>query len=149
MGSNKLTPALRSATMRQKLTLMVIALVALGLAGIVNAGSLEGVWKLESGRWPGNGEDVVYPGDGDSDKGAQAYRVFSGQHHFFISSFPTEEIFNANMTRYSVEGNVLHMEKVIVKNAGHLPEWDWTFTLDGDRLTLEMSGMQEVWTRVE
>ena len=53
------------------------------------------------------------------------------------------------MTRYSVEGNVLHMEKVIVKSAQHLAEWDWTFTLDGDRLTLEMDGTQEVWTRVE
>jgi hypothetical protein len=118
----------------------------LGLANHAQAGSFEGVWKLESGKWG----DLVYPAGSGEDSGASAYRVFTDKHHFFISSFPANSIFNANMTRYSTKGNVLQMEGIVVKNPDkHLPVWEWQFELEQDQLILEMDGMREVWVRVE
>jgi hypothetical protein len=131
------------------LLVLTVLAVGLGVTGLASADSLAGVWKLESGQWPGDGEPVVFPTGAESEADAQSFRVFTGQHQFFISSYPAREIFNANMTRYEVAGDQLTMHKVVVRNAGHLDEWTWTFTLDGDRLTLEMEDMREVWTRVE
>jgi hypothetical protein len=36
------------------------------------------------------------------------------------------------------------MDKVVAKNPKHLAQWELTFALDGDQLTLEMEGMSEI-----
>ena len=134
----------------KRLVKITIALVlTVGLAGSVLADSLEGVWKIKSGRWTGEDSEVVYPSDPVSDEGAMAFRTFTKNHHFFISSFPAENIFNAAMSNYTVDGNTLRMEKVLTKSLKHHQKWEWTFDLSGDELTLEMEGMREVWVRVE
>jgi hypothetical protein len=135
--------------MKNTLKILMAMALTLVFAGETFADSLEGVWKIESGRWPADGGDMVYPGDPAEDEEAMAYRVFTGEYHVFMSSFPALEIYNATMARYSVDGDVLKMEKVMTKSAKHLQTWQWTFELDGDRLTLETEGMREVWVRVE
>jgi hypothetical protein len=134
---------------RSSLLAIVVLSLLLGVASHAQAGSMEGVWQLESGRWAGADGDTVFPGNPDLDKGSTAYRVFTRNHHFFISSAPAMDVFNANMTRYSVEGNALKMEKVVSKSPKHLDHWEWTFQLEEGKLILEMEGMREVWTRVE
>lgn len=135
--------------MRTKMVLGITVLLSLALGGLAQADSLEGVWKLETGRWPAGEGDMVYPAGDGTDEGASAFRVFTGHHHVFISSFPAEDIFNATMAKYSVDGDRLLMEKVVARNPGHLSNWEWTFVLDGDRLTVESNGMKETWVRVE
>ena len=135
--------------MKRLLIIAIVCLMGVGLAGNVLADSLDGVWKIKSGRWAGGDSDVIYPGDPASDEGAMAFRTFTGEYHIFISSFPTESIFNTVMSKYSVEGNTLHMEKVVTNNPKQTMEWEWTFDLNGDELTLEMEGAREVWVRVK
>lgn len=135
--------------MRKPFYLMSVVAVSICMTSNAQAGSLEGVWRIESGRWGSGDSEIAYPGDPASDEGAAAFRTFTENHHFFISSWPAENIYNASMSRYSVEGNTIHMEKVVTKNPEHLQEWDLTFDLDGDRLTLEMEELKEVWVRVE
>jgi hypothetical protein len=134
---------------RFSLLAAVILPLMLGVTSHAQAETMEGVWKLESGRWAGEDGDTVYPGNPELDKGPMAYRAFTKNHHFFISSAPAMDVFNANMTRYSVEGNALKMEKMVSKSPKHLDHWEWTFQLEEGKLTLEMEGMREVWTRVE
>ena len=131
------------------LSVIAILFLLLGATSHAQAGSLEGVWMLESGRWAGETSDTVYPGDPELDKGSMAYRVFTANHHFFISSAPAMDVFNASMTRYSVDGDALKMEKVVEQPAQHLDHWEWSFQLEGEKLILEMEGMREVWVRVE
>ena len=130
-------------------TVALAALMAACVAGNSHAGSLEGVWELESGRWPGDAEDLVYPGNPAQDEGSMAYRLFTGNHHVLISSAPAMDVYNATLATYSVDGNVLKLEKLVAKSPKHQSSWTWTFTLSGDRLTLETDGMEEVWRRVE
>ena len=134
----------------KRLEKITIALVlAVGLAGSALADSLEGVWKIKSGRWSAEDSEVIYPSDPVSDEGAMAFRTFTKHHHFFISSFPADNIYNAAVSKYTVDGNTLRMEKVLTKSPKHHQKWEWTFDLAGDELTLEMEGMREVWIRVE
>jgi hypothetical protein len=135
--------------MKRLVKLTIALVVAVGSAGSVLADSLEGVWKIKSGRWSAEDSEVVYPSDPESDEGAMAFRTFTKNHHFFISRFPAENIFNATMSKYTVDGNTLRMEKVLTRNPKHYQEWEWTFDLAGDELTLEMEGMREVWIRIE
>ena len=44
--------------------------MTLGMAGNSLANSLEGVWKIKSGRWASEGADVVYPSDPAHAKGS-------------------------------------------------------------------------------
>ena len=124
-------------------------LMALGVNTTCRADSLEGVWKLESGSWPGETEVMTYPGDPEMDAGAKAFRVFTGQHHVFISSAPAMDVYNATMSTYSVDGSTLKLEKVVARNPEHQASWSWTFSLTDARLVLESEGMREVWVRVE
>jgi hypothetical protein len=135
----------------KRLTTATVLTALMALVGVAaaQADSIEGVWKIESGRWPGDGADMAYPGDGGGDAGAAAFRMFTGSHHFFISSFPAIDVYNASMSRYSLDGNTLKMEKILAPNPQHLDAWEWTYELEGDRLTLEREGMNEVWVRVE
>ena len=135
--------------MKRALIGILVFSFTVGFAGSVLAGSLEGVWVLKSGQWGDTETGMIYPGDSEKDEGALAFRTFTKSHHFFISSFPAEEIYNASVSKYSVDGNVLRMEKVITKNPAHQAQWEWTFDLDGDHLSLEREGMSEVWVRVE
>jgi hypothetical protein len=135
--------------MRKAIYMMAVVATSIFMTSTAQAGSLEGVWKIESGRWGSGDSEMVYPGNPASDEGGMAFRTFTASHHFFISSWPAENIFNASMSRYSIEGNTIHMEKVVTKNPNHLQGWDLTFDLDGDRLTLEMEDLKEVWVRVE
>ena len=135
--------------MRKTISLIFSVAAAVCMTSNIQAGSLEGVWKIESGRWGSGDSEMVYPSDPASDEGGIAFRTFTKNHHVFISSLPAKNIFNASMSMYSVEGNTIHMEKVVTKSPEHLEEWDLTFYLDGDRLTLEMEELKEVWVRVE
>ena len=76
-------------------------------------------------------------------------RTFTKSRHFFVSSFRAEEIYNASVSKYSIDGNVLRMKKGITKNPKHQAQWELIFELDGDQLSLKREGMSEVWVRVE
>jgi hypothetical protein len=123
--------------------------VAIAAAGNAMADSLEGVWKIESGRWSGVKGDVVYPGDPAEDEGAQAFRVFTDGYHVFISSFPVLSLFNTAMSRYQAQDGELKMERVVTNNPKQVAEWAWSYELHGDRLTLRMEGVEETWVKIE
>ena len=135
--------------MKKAICLIPVVTASVFMMSNAQAGSLEGVWKIESGRWGSGDSEVVYPSAPAPDERGMAFRTFTKNHHFFISSWPAEKIYNATMSTYSIEGNTIHMEKVVTKSPDHLQEWDLTFNLDGDRLTLEMEELKEVWVRVE
>ena len=135
--------------MKRALISILILSVTVGFASSVMADSLEGVWALKSGQWGDAETGMVYPSGPKKDEGALAFRTFTSSYHFFVSSFPTEEIYNASVSKYSVDGNVLRMNKVLTKNPEHEAQWEWTFELDGDQLNLKREGMSEVWVRVE
>lgn len=109
---------------------------------------LEGTWKIESGEWTDEGGTMVYPGDSLL-IGADAYRVFTEGHHFFIASAPAMELYNSVMTSYAVDGTTLTTKTILVENPGASADETWTYTLEGDKLTMEMEGVKEVWVRIE
>jgi hypothetical protein len=114
----------------------------------LSAGSLEGMWKLESGYWPHEEGAMVYPGDALTE-GSESFRVFTKSHHFFMADAPAMELFKAMMTTYSVDQDQLKIGTTLLGNQGAGLPSEWTISLEGDRLTMELEGNKEVWVRVE
>ncbi len=131
-----------------KCILQFASLFLIFIWGTASAGSLEGMWKLESGYWPHQEGAMVYPGD-PLTEGSESYRVFTKSHHFFIADAPAMELFKALMTTYSVDGNQLMLGASLLGNQGVGQASEWTISLENDRLTMELDGNREVWIKVE
>ena len=110
---------------------------------------LEGMWKLKSGVWDNeDGTFLRYPQDSLID--GPAYVIYSKSHFMTIAKSQGIDYFRGELAEYAIDSNKILLKTRISNFDTHQGmEATWSFSLEGDKLTLEIGQNKEIWERIE